>query len=91
MSVSYTHLDVYKRQVCVCVCVCVCEHARACVRATHGMYTYFVWWKVNQFLYPYYFVVFLSNKTVCVCVTFKSFSYFSKYTIIIVALKIIIN
>ena len=21
MSVSYTHLDVYKRQVCVCVCV----------------------------------------------------------------------
>ena len=22
-SVSYTHLDVYKRQVCVCVCVCV--------------------------------------------------------------------
>ena len=23
MSVSYTHLDVYKRQVCVCVCVCV--------------------------------------------------------------------
>ena len=21
-SVSYTHLDVYKRQVCVCVCVC---------------------------------------------------------------------
>ena len=22
--VSYTHLDVYKRQVCVCVCVCVC-------------------------------------------------------------------
>ena len=21
--VSYTHLDVYKRQVCVCVCVCV--------------------------------------------------------------------
>ena len=24
VSVSYTHLDVYKRQVCVCVCVCVC-------------------------------------------------------------------
>ena len=23
-AVSYTHLDVYKRQVCVCVCVCVC-------------------------------------------------------------------
>ena len=22
-TVSYTHLDVYKRQVCVCVCVCV--------------------------------------------------------------------
>ena len=21
MTVSYTHLDVYKRQVCVCVCV----------------------------------------------------------------------
>ena len=23
--VSYTHLDVYKRQVCVCVCACVCK------------------------------------------------------------------
>ena len=22
MPVSYTHLDVYKRHVCVCVCVC---------------------------------------------------------------------
>ena len=22
-SVSYTHLDVYKRQVCVCVCVII--------------------------------------------------------------------
>ena len=27
-AVSYTHLDVYKRQVCVCVCVCVCVKER---------------------------------------------------------------
>ena len=32
VSVSYTHLDVYKRQVCVCVCVCVC-----CVRLGHNI------------------------------------------------------
>ena len=31
-AVSYTHLDVYKRQVCVCVCVCVfCFSMRLCV------------------------------------------------------------
>ena len=28
MSVSYTHLDVYKRQTYVCVCVCVRERER---------------------------------------------------------------
>ena len=30
VTVSYTHLDVYKRQVCVCVCVSVydCVQAR---------------------------------------------------------------
>ena len=28
-AVSYTHLDVYKRQVCVCVCVCTCT--RTCM------------------------------------------------------------
>ena len=29
--VSYTHLDVYKRQtyICVCVCVCLYTHMRA--------------------------------------------------------------
>ena len=27
MPVSYTHLDVYKRQVCVCVCVYISEPA----------------------------------------------------------------
>ena len=34
VSVSYTHLDVYKRQVyvCVCVCVCVCVLARVRVK-----------------------------------------------------------
>ena len=31
-AVSYTHLDVYKRQVCVCVCVCVCMRVRVCLR-----------------------------------------------------------
>ena len=24
-AVSYTHLDVYKRQLLTCVCVCVCD------------------------------------------------------------------
>ena len=32
-TVSYTHLDVYKRQLCVCVCACARACVRACVRA----------------------------------------------------------
>ena len=65
-AVSYTHLDVYKRQVCVCVCVCVCvltlysmgrySHAVAQLRGVSGA-------SIQGYLFSHFFVI-IKHRTI---------------------------